>query len=276
MKRLKQLLSEHVPGDKAEYLPSGFQRVGDIIILNLKPELKLFEKRLGQAILKTFPDAKTICARSGGISGELRIPQVRRIAGNGTVTTHIENGCKYKLDVARVMFAKGNVRERGRLPGLVGPGETIVDMFAGIGYFTVPVAVHAKPKKIIAIEKNPAAVGFLKENIKLNSIKNVDVIESDNREAGKTGIADRVILGYLPGTEHYLPAAFGFLKPDSGIIHFHNTYSKQELWDKPIDELEAAAKDAGYMLEKITHKAVVKHFAPGVEHVVIDARFSKA
>jgi len=81
-------------------------------------------------------------------------------------------------------------------------------------------------------------------------------------------------MGYLPGTESFLPAAFGFLKPEGGTIHYHNTYRKKELWDQPVKELEKAAKDAGYKLDKITHKAVVKHFSPGMEHVVIDAHFT--
>ena len=244
-------------------------------MLNLKPELKAYEKGIGKVILKLFPKVKTVCTKSGSVRGDLRLPQIRRIAGNGTITTHTENGCRYRLDVAKVMFAKGNSGERARLPGLVKPGETIVDMFAGIGYFAIPIAVHANPKKIFAIEKNPASVKFLRENTRLNGISCIDVTESDNRNVSLPDVADRVIMGYLPGTERFLPAAFGFLK-NNGTIHFHNTCKKDDLWNKPVGLLGNAAEDAGYMLDKIMHKGVVKHFSPGTEHIVIDARFRKS
>ncbi len=93
---LKQILTGKVPKKPIGLLPSGFQRIGDIIILNLKPELKPFEKGIGEATLKIFPKIKTVCAKSGGVKGELRLPQIRRIAGNGTKTTHTENDCKYR------------------------------------------------------------------------------------------------------------------------------------------------------------------------------------
>jgi tRNA wybutosine-synthesizing protein 2 len=277
MKQLKQILSAVVPEDKVELLPSGFQRIGDVVILNLKPELKQFEKDIGNILLKSFPNIKTVCAKFDSVKGELRVPQVRKIAGNGTETTHTENGCKYRLDVTKVMFAKGNVNERGRLPKLIQPNETIVDMFAGIGYFTIPIAVHSSPQKIVAIEKNPISVKFLRQNIRLNKASNVEVIEADNREVeGLESFADRVVMGYLPGTEKYLPTSFKFLKPAGGTIHYHNTYRKPHLWNRPFIELEDAARIAGYKLDRIIYKGIVKHFAPGIEHVVIDAIFRRA
>jgi len=274
MKELKRILSHIIPKNKTCLLPSGFQAIGDIIILNLKPGLQEYEKQIGQAIIRSMPRIKTVAVKYSTVKGELRLPQIKPIAGNGTVTTHRENRCKYKLDVAKVMFAKGNVKERARLPRLVKPGETIVDMFAGIGYFSLPIAIHSNPRKIIAIEKNPDSVHYLNENIILNRIHNVEVIEGDNRDTDIENVADRVIMGYLPKTEKFLPTAVNFLK-EKGTIHFHNTYKNSELWERPINELEKAAIDAGYKMDKISRKVVVKHFAPGVEHIVIDAEFKQ-
>jgi len=277
--QLKRKLAGTLPNRLLELLPSGFQRVGDVAILGLKPELLEHERGIGTAVIKQLPGTKTVCVRFGGVSGDLRIPGIKKIAGNGTTTVHKENGCKYRLDVTKVMFAKGNVRERARLPQLVRHGETIIDMFAGIGYFTVPLAKKSGPGRVYAIEKNPESVSFLKENLKLNGITGVEVIEADNRDPGLRRLnntADRVIMGYLPGTDKFLPAAFGFLKQDAGTIHFHNTYRKHELWETPIRELESTARESGYRLDKISYKGIVKHFAPGVEHVVVDACFKSS
>jgi len=271
---LQRILKNDMPAGKLRLLPSGYQRIGDIIIINIKPELKEFQNTMGESILNLIPKAKTVCVKQG-ISGELRTPMTRKVAGDGTETVHIEDGCRYMLDVTKVMFAKGNSSERGRLAKLVAPGEVIVDMFAGIGYFSIPMAVHAKPEKIIAIEKNPDAVHYLRENIRLNKASTIEVIEGDNRHVMLTSIADRVVMGYLPGTEKFLPHAFNFLK-EKGVIHFHNTYRKEGLWEAPINHLEKAAEESGFRLEKVMRKAIVKHYSPGVEHVVIDASFKRS
>src|SRR3989344_1600751 len=142
-----------------ELFPSGYQRIGDIIILNLKPEIKKYEKEIGKAVLEILPDIKTVCNKEGAITGEFREPQIKVIAGDkNTEACHFENGVYFCFDIKKIMFAKGNVKERGRLPAQVKSNEIIVDMFVGIGYFSVPIAKIAKPKKIYAIDLNPISI----------------------------------------------------------------------------------------------------------------------
>ena len=64
-----------------------------------------------------------------------------------TETINKENGCLFKLDLAKVMWSKGNNNERLRIAKLVGDGETVIDMFAGIGYFSIHIAVHSNAKR---------------------------------------------------------------------------------------------------------------------------------
>lgn len=264
-----------IPKDKQALLPRGFQRIGHIIILNLKPGVFGLASDMAEIILKNYPYVKTVCLTQG-VSGEFREPRVRYLAGEkGTETTHRENRCRFRFDVTRIMFSKGNLSERARIPGFVKPGETIVDMFAGIGYFSIPIARHARPERIYAIEKNPVAFRYLRENIRLNRIQDrVTPILGDCREVRTGSVADRVLMGYLPKTYRYLPAAFEALKPQGGIIHYHDTFAENELWDRPLDILESQAFRAGYAFKAIKHKAVVKEYAPGVCHTVIDAEFS--
>ena len=271
---LENSLMEIIPKELHDILPTGFHQIGDVAILNINPELSEYESQICAKSLEIIPRVKTICVKGPGVHGELRVPSIKKVCGNGTMATHLENGIKFRFDVTKVMFAKGNVEERARIPKLIAPGETVIDMFAGIGYFCLPIAKHSQPSRIIAMEKNPDSVEFLKENIKINDAQRIDVISADNRDIKLKNAADRIIMGYFPNTEKFLPKAFELLKYD-GIIHFHNTVGVDGVWKEPMGMLRAGAKKAGYSLSEITYKKVVKHFCPGVEHIVIDARFEK-
>ncbi len=266
-----------IPKRLDRLVPSGFQRIGSIAILNLPRDLKPYEKGIAELILKSFSYVRTVCSRTGTIKGELRKPSVRVIAGEkNTLTTHKENGCVFRIDVSRVMFSKGNLAERGRLPGIVKDGEIVVDMFAGIGYFTIPIAKLASPKKVYAIEKNPDAFALLSENLVLNNVDDiVEAIQGDCRKMRIKEKADRVIMGYLPGTYKYLDAAFSFLRPSGGVIHFHDTFHERELWSKPEDILRNHAEKNGFIMKRISFRRKVKEYAPRVYHIVVDAEFAK-
>ncbi|MHA1248030.1 MAG: class I SAM-dependent methyltransferase [Candidatus Thorarchaeota archaeon] len=264
--------------DEIALLPRGYQRIGDIIVINLSQELWRNAAAIGDAILRIVADARTVCMRERGVTGWLRKPSLRVIAGDfNTETIHKENGCVYRLDVASVMFAKGNVHERGRIAHLVGDSETVVDMFAGIGYFTIPIAVHARPSRIYAIEIDSTSFRFLQENIELNRAHDVVTpIMGDCRKVAPqlSGVAHRVIMGYYPGTEEYLDSAFQVLREEGGVIHYHNVYPKATAFNMAMSVLREHAHRWGYQLSSSSLFRVVKSYMPHMVHVVVDAHVS--
>jgi len=272
----KQMIYDKT-GMPNDALPAGYQIIGDIMLLKfIKLDAKE-KKKIALSILDLFPYVKTVCETSG-VEGELRQPKVKIIASREKrpklITVHKENDILFKLDVSKIMFSKGNLAERQRLIKQVRPGETIVDMFAGIGYFSLGLAKFSPAERIYAIEKNKIAFKYLKESIKINKIPNIQPILGDCRRVRRRIAADRIILGYLPGTHEYLPYAFRFLK-DRGVIHYHNTYQENELWIKPLKEIEDAARSKGFRIIAILGRNIVKSYAPRVFHVVIDVGFEK-
>ena len=252
------------------------QRIGDILLVKM-PRCGEEEKReIGRALLELHPRIKTVCALYR-IEGELRKPKIEVIAGNGTVTIHREHGVLYKIDVSKVMFSKGNGYERKRLIELVKPGETIVDMFAGIGYFSLGLGKFSKCLQIISIEKNKDAYELLKENIALNRIEKIEPVLGDCREIAKLkefkGIADRVIMGYLHDTEKFFPSALSFLKR-RGMVHYHHLYGKRELWEGVERDVSALSSEYRCAIE-ILNRRRVKSYAPNVYHVVLDLLVEK-
>ena len=156
--------------EELKLLPAGFDRIGHVVVLNLPQELISKSEKIARAMLN-IKGVRTVALRTEAIAGRERRPNLKVIAGaQMTETLHKEHGCVFRLDVAEVMFSAGNVFERARAAKLVQPGEVIVDMFAGVGQFSIPIARHAKPRKVYAIELNEVAYRYLRENIRLNYV----------------------------------------------------------------------------------------------------------
>jgi tRNA wybutosine-synthesizing protein 2 len=266
---LRDVLRASLPPEELELLPSGFDRVGHVAILTLPPALMYRSGEIAEALLR-LKGVRTVALREGPITGRHRRPKIKVIAGEPrTETLHKEHGCLFKLDVAKVMFAPGNLFERGRLAGLVRPDEVVVDMFAGVGQFSIPIAKRARPSRVYAIELNPVAFRYLRENIELNRVGHVVVpLHGDCEEVAPLGVADRVIMGILHVTHKYLPLAMRVLKPSGGVIHYHESVPSKLRFERPIKRITSSTTRK----VEILNKRVVKRYAPGVDHVVIDVK----
>ena len=140
---IKQLLSYEIPKELISKLPDKWEKIGDILIVDLPSFFDKYKKSIGEAYADVL-GCKSVLNNLGAIQGELREPNVEVIFGpNDTTTIHKENNICFKLDPQRVMFSSGNINERIRMATISKPGEVVVDLFAGIGYFTLPVAVYS-------------------------------------------------------------------------------------------------------------------------------------
>ncbi|MEM2460097.1 MAG: class I SAM-dependent methyltransferase family protein [Candidatus Hadarchaeales archaeon] len=267
---LRRILEGRLDGEELERLPRGFQRIGHVAILSLPPELWERRREIGEALLGKN-GIRTVAVKVGGMEGRERRPRLEVVAGDReTVTLHREHGCFFKLDPLKVMFSPGNLYERGRIPRLVQPGEVVVDLFAGVGQFSLPIAKLARPSRVYAVELNPVAYGYLCENIRLNGLGGVVVpILGDCEQVAPRGVADRVILGILHVTHRYLPLAGQVLKPSGGTIHYHESVPVSLHRVRPVRRVREAFP--GREVE-ILGVRKVKGYAPGVVHVVVDAR----
>ena len=256
-----------IPEQEKRLLPKGWQIIGDIIIVSLREELEKRKNEIGRALQSLYPCCRTVLL-DRGISGRTRQPSREIIAGEGTETILKENGCLFKIDAMQLMYSQGNLTEKKRMSRL-GNGEVVVDMFAGIGYFSIPMAVHSRPEKIFAIEINPVAFDYLKENIILNGVEDIiEPVAGDCALVTPRSVAERVIIGYLDAHE-YLEYGIRALLP-GGIIHYHEAVP-EAIERRPVERLVEAAGRMGKEVEILdVHR--IKKYSPGVWHVVVDAR----
>ncbi|MEM4257587.1 MAG: class I SAM-dependent methyltransferase family protein [Candidatus Thermoplasmatota archaeon] len=267
---IKKVLRSQLSDDQISCLPRRWEKIGDVLLVKYPACLKGYEEQVCKVYAEVL-HCKTVLDDVGGISGVYREPQVRLLYGvPDTETIHREHGIRFKLDPQKVMFSSGNMHERRRMAYISNPSECVVDLFAGIGYFSLPMAKFSKPWRIIACEINPIAFQYLRENIVLNHVTEiVKPVFGDNQTCAPRLCADRVIMGYLHGTHRFLSVALSCLKPSGGVIHFHGIYSDEEVPMKPFSYIQEVARQ-NHKQATLLGQYVVKSYAPGVIHGVLD------
>ncbi len=268
-------LKTKIPIDLITYLPNKWEKNGDILIILLPELLNNYKKIIGEVYANVL-GCKSVLNDIGGISGELREPNMQIIYGlKNTVTIHKENGVKFKLDPQKVMFSSGNMYERIRMANISKNNEVLVDLFAGIGYFSLPIAVHSKPKKIYACEKNPISYDFLCKNISLNNVNSIiEPLFGDNRIVAPIDVADRVLMGYFGQTIDFLPIAFRCLRNNCGIIHFHDKFPDEDVPNSTVGHINDVARKFKLNVNLFRY-IKIKSFAPGISHYVFDLEIDK-
>jgi tRNA wybutosine-synthesizing protein 3 len=181
------------------------------------------------------------------------------------------------------MYSSGNVTERHRMGSLDVEGEIIVDAFAGIGYYSLPLLVHGKAAHVHACELNPESIKALEWAAQKNEVaRSISIHMGDNQTTlpELRSIADRVLLGLLPSSEAAWELAVLTLKEEGGTLHIHMNVEEEhiEQWIKDtIQTCLGYAQDNGrrwYCSKQ--HLEKVKWYAPRVRHVVLDVSFSSS
>ncbi|MDO8647514.1 MAG: methyltransferase [Candidatus Diapherotrites archaeon] len=274
---LQKELSGKIPKERLELLPSGYQQIENITIIKLKPELQKFKKEIAKKIMEIFPYVKTVM-QIKQINGKFRQPKIEFLLGaKNFLVNYRENNCIFQFDVRKIMWSKGNRSERERIAKLPAEGEIIMDFFAGIGYWTVPILKAGKAKKVIAFEHNPEAVKWLKKNLELNKIKpeKYEIIPGETeKETMKfpKASADRILMGLIPAPKFALGAALHCIK-NNGIIHYEGTAveGKPEELFKDVQEACEKAKCKADLL----NAQIVKDYAPKIVHYTLDIKILK-
>ncbi len=264
-REIKRRLEGKISEEELSNLPRKWEKFGDVLVLKMG---KIKEKEMVARVYASVLNCKTVLEDIEGIYGVMRKPSFKFIIGNDAETIHVENGIKYKFDVSKIMFSSGNIDERIRMREIGNKGEIAVDMFAGIGYFTIPMAVGGA--SVYAIELNPVAYHYLIENAKLNGVENkIKAFLGDCRNVELDVKADRIVMGYLNSID-YLHHALKWVKKGS-IIHLHQNSRTKEFPNLIFEEAKKIAGEAGYEIEMINSRKV-KSYAPHIIHGVLDLR----
>jgi len=276
-KKLRKKLSTAFSLAELKLFYNSFDIIGDIAIIKVPSSNILNAEKVANRILVVHRNVKTVFAQTSPILGDFRVRELKLVAGeNKTSTKYKESGCVFEVDIEKCFFSPRLSHERLRIAHLVKSGETVVNMFSGVGCFSILIAKTESKTKVFSINANPVAVQYMKENVRINRVYGTVIpLLGDSKEVISTqlqGKADRVLMP-LPGKAlEYLPYAVSALKKPNSWIHYYD-FQHAAGKERPIEKtkLKVAQKldslGVGYFF---SFSRVVRSIGPNWYQTALD------
>ena len=279
--RLRESIAQLIQQESAdtsllEVIPKRWEKFADVALFQHDSFSEKGWSSINQADLWAAVANALKVERVGRVSeivGEKREPTVEMVLGEDDWVIRRENGIDYGYNLTKCMFSAGNVNERRRMGEVAKQDEVVLDLYAGIGYYTLPILVQSQVNHVHCCEWNTNSVKALESNLKINDVSDrCSVYVGDNRITGDglKGIADRVILGLLPSSQGGYSVAMQSLSESGGMLHIHGVAPAKDYsaWVGGIlDELRSIDM---HRIVNETALIRVKSYAPHWDHVVLD------
>jgi len=280
-KDLKSILKGKLRSHELDDVIKSYDVIGDTAIIRVPENLKPQNAIIGEAILQTHKHVKTVLRQASAVSGDFRLRQLEWIAGEKkTETLYKEFGCVFRVDLDECYFSPRLSFERMRITRLVQPRETVLNMFAGVGSFSILMAKYGGAETVYSIDVNPSAVKFMQENIRLNRVQGrVVPILGDSKQVIIEHLksrVDRVVMPLPEKAYEYLDYAIMALKPNGGWIHYYDL----EHASKGENPMEKVRVKISKKLQKlgvdfiVSFGRVVRPTGPNWHQVVLDVQLS--
>jgi tRNA (guanine37-N1)-methyltransferase len=274
---LKRALENVLTEKESEELFSAFDQIGDIIIVRIPDSLISKKKIIGQTLLDQVKTAKSVFYQSSSVSGDYRTRDLELIAGEDkTQTEYKEYGCRFLVDVKKAFFSPRLSTERERISDLIQEGETVINMFGGIGMFSI-IAAKKKNCTVYNIDINPDAAKLCEKNIILNKILgSVISLQGDAAQIIKeqlSNIGDRVLMLLPERSDEFLRSAIDASK-NEGVIHYYSHIHA----DKKTDAAKLSEKhflEISPMSATILSSKLVRAVGPRYFQTVVDVKIHK-
>jgi len=276
---LKALLADRLKPIELELLYRSYDIVGEIAIVRLPKGLQNRTQIIAEAIMQTHKHIKTVLCQAGPVSGDFRLRKLEWVAGERkTEATHREHGCVFKVDLERCYFSPRLSYERMRISKQVQPNEVVVNMFAGVGCYSILMAKHSEAERIYSIDLNPVAVEYTRENIRLNRVEGrvVPLLGDAKKiiEERLINTLNRVLMPLPEKAYEYLDCAVSALKPTGGWIHYYD-FEHAKKHENPIEKVKVKVCGKLQKLSvdfEVPFGRVVRKTGPNWYQVVIDVQ----
>lgn len=276
---LIEAVDDKLPPHMLAALPRSYDIMGDIAIVEMPEGLLPYGHIIGEALMQLSPRVKTVMAKSGPVTSTYRVRSYNLLAGErSTLTQHSESGCIFRLDPRKVYFSPRLSFERRRVASNMKPGEFVVDMFAGVGPFSIITAKLGNAAKVYGVDINPEAASFMLQNVLINRLRGrITVVLADVRGTSVRLLshsADRVIMNLPTESIAFIPQACNLLKHEGGIIHFYAFVSEGVSHEVILEIMKEKIESASRKIVGIDAIRTVKGIAPREWQLAIDVRIA--
>ncbi len=266
---LQTVLKQKLTKKELETVPSAFDIVGDIAIIDIKDEIKKHEKFIAQTLLNLHKNIKTVMKKASIYTGEFRLQKKTHLAGKRTkITMHKESGVRIKLDVDKVYFSSRLANERLRIAKQIKKREDVLVMFSGCAPYPLIIAKNSPAKRIVGIEKNPIGHKYALENLTLNKkiSGRIELYKGDVRKIipKLKQKFDRILMPLPKSAEDFLPDALKVTRKGT-IIHFYDFLDEDEIPDTAIAKIKKHIKNF-----KVLRIVKCGQFSPSVFRICVD------
>jgi tRNA (guanine37-N1)-methyltransferase len=278
---LRRLAAETLGEELAGRIWGRIEFVGDLALIRIPPGVEPgLLKPLAERILGEFKYVRSVWGGFPGVEGEFRLRRYVHLAGEDrSETLYKEHGCVFKVDITKVYVSPVLGFEHRRVASLVQPGETVLNMYAGAGFFSIIIAKYSRPRRVYSIDLNPDAYKFMVENTRLNKVEGiVEPILGDAVrviEERLAGSSDRVLMPLPDLALQHLPYALKALREGRGFIHVYlhvKAGRGEDYLGKAEAMLAGKLREMGVRGFTITGKRLIRTIAPRVYQVVLDAK----
>ena len=274
---LKKALESILSPQESEDLISAFDQIGDIIIVRIPDSLLSKKKLIGETLLNEVKIVRSVFYQASPVEGDFRTRNLEILAGEDkTETEYKEFGCRFRVDVANAFFSPRLSTERERIANLIEDGETMVNMFAGVGMFSI-MAAKKKKCTVYSLDINPVASRLCEKNIELNKLAGkVISINGDTSKIIEERLenkSDRTLMLLPERSDEFLESAIKTTK-DGGIIHYYSHIHA----DKKSDAGKLSEKhylEVSPVKSKILTSKIVRPVGPRYYQTVVDVKISK-
>lgn len=282
-KDLKSLLSEKLPSEVVRQIYKSYDIIGNIAVIRIPKPLEKHSPIIAEAIMETHKHVKSVWRQTTPVTGDFRLRGLELVAGEeSTETVYKEYGCIFKVDIKKCYFSPRLSYERMRIAKQVTPNEVIVNMFAGVGCYSILIAKHSEAKQIYSIDINPVAVEYMRENIRLNRVENrvIPILGDAQKviEEKLQNVADRVLMPLPERAYQFLEPALKSLKrPGETTLHYY-AFEHANRDENPIRKVEAKVsrklQDLGVCFT-VSSSRIVRETGPNWYQVVLDLKIKR-
>ena len=276
IKNLRESLAGFLEESEIELMYSSYDIIGDIAIIKIPKSLIHKKKSISEAFHAFLPNIRTVAMILGPTTDTFRTRDLKIIYGeDNTETIYKEHGCFFKLDVKKVFFSPRLSFERQRIAEIVKAGETIINLFCGVGTFSILIAKKNPDVKVYSIDVNPDAYRYMVENVRLNHLDGkVIPLFGDARDMilnyNFSMPIDRVIMPLPDYAYRFLDVAINVLK-EGGTLHYYDVAGDSHPRAEAVERIKKEASNLKRNVE-IEKSRIVRSVGQRKYHIAVDAK----